>query len=104
MVIGTCSLDIYQRLLCWPLVRLHLRHAQHFLGRRNSGADQTPSIFTQAAHVAAAGGFTNFSAGTVFENHTPNLVIAIHPLEDGAAAMIAGLATLAATDCAINRN
>src|SRR6266852_2419469 len=84
--------------------RLGLGHAQYFFGRGHAFSDQTPAILGQRPHAAAPGDFADFAARTALQNHLPNLVAGVHPLEDAVAAMVTGVPAGAAADRAVERN
>ena len=77
-------------------------HSQDFFGSGHPLAHQPPAIVGQRAHAAAVGGFADFPAGAAFQNHLANLVGHIHPFENAAPAVVAGLAAVAAPDRVVN--
>src|SRR5690348_15529903 len=76
--------------------------AQYLLNSRDAHAHQSPAVFRKGPHTCAPGGVADGVAGGMLENELANLVVAIHPFENGVAAQKTRHPALAATDRAIN--
>ena len=75
---------------------------EHFVKRGDPLAYEAPAVFGEGFHAGAACGGADLVGRGVLEHELVNGLIGVHPLEDGMAAVEAGLAAFTAADGAVD--
>src|SRR5262249_46645121 len=81
---------------------VHRRHTQDFLDGRDAFLHETAAVFRERLHARATSRLANGVSRAVLQNQRADFRAGIHPLENRAPTVITGLATLTATNGAID--